>query len=58
MHMKNATKCVALMPTAIDAFLERDNDALKDIRQTINKLEEEADEILEKLQRRLPRALF
>jgi len=23
MHMKNATKCVALMPTAIDAFLEQ-----------------------------------
>lgn len=58
MHMKNATKCVALMPTAIDAFFRADNDALKDIRQTINKLEEEADEILEKLQRRLPRALF
>jgi len=58
MHMKIATKCVALMPAAIDAFFLADKDALKDIRQTIDKLEGDADKILEKLQRRLPRALF
>ena len=58
LHMKNATKCVALMPAAIDAFFRADKDALKDIRQNIDKWEGEADEILEKLQRRLPKALF
>ena len=58
MHMKNATKCVGLMPAAIDAFLRADKEALEDIRQTINQLEGDADKILEELQRRLPRSMF
>ncbi|MCP4288330.1 MAG: DUF47 family protein [Gammaproteobacteria bacterium] len=49
LHMKKATKCVALMPAAIDAFFWADKDALKDIRQTIDKLEGDADKILEEL---------
>lgn len=58
MHMKLATACVALMPAAIDAFLRADTEELKNIRQTINQLEGDADKLLMELQLRLPKALF
>ncbi len=57
-HMQLATECVTLMPTAIEAFLRAETEKLEDIREIIDKLEGEADQLLVELQLRLPKAMF
>ena len=57
-HMSIATECASLMPRALEAFLLGDKETLKDIRHTINDLEQDADRILEELESRLPKTMF
>ena len=57
-HMSIARDCAILMPDAMTAFFNHDNDALKDIKHDIFKMEGDADKILEELQSRLPKSMF
>ncbi len=57
-HMSIATECAMLMPDAMKAFYKGDKQTLKDIKQTINQLEGDADKILEELTSRLPKTMF
>ena len=57
-HMDLAVECARLIPDALEAFLGDDRDKLKDIRDSIFELEENADALLEEIQSRLPKSMF
>ena len=57
-HMSLATECASHMPSAMEAFFKGDKETLKDIRQSITQLENDADKILEEMQSRLPKTMF
>ena len=57
-HMDLAVECASQIPEALDAFLKGDKDRLKDLRNSIFELEENADALLEELQSRLPKSVF
>ena len=57
-HMELAVGCAGLIPGALEAFLADDREKLKDIRDSIFELEENADALLEEIQSRLPKSMF
>ena len=57
-HMSIANECVMHMPSAFEAFFNRDKETLKDIKHSIVQLEDDADKILEEMQSRLPKSMF
>lgn len=57
-HMRIANECADHMPEAVKAFLNGDKSTLKEIKRSVNKLESEADKVLEELQHRLSKSMF
>lgn len=57
-HMKIATECAGHVPGAITAFFENDKTTLKEIKQSVSRLESDADKVLEELQQRLSKSMF
>ncbi len=57
-HMSIANECVMHMSSAFEAFFNQDKETLKEIKDSIFQLEEDADKIFEELQNRLPKTMF
>ena len=57
-HMELAVECAHQIAPAVEAYIEGDTGALKEIRTSIFSLEEQADEILEEIQSALPKSMF
>ena len=57
-HMEIANECAGHMPEATKAFLDNDKVALREIKRSVNRLESEADKVLEELENRLSKSMF
>ncbi len=57
-HMELANECAGHMPGAMKAFLSNDKTTLKEIKRSVNRLESDADKVLEELENRLSKSMF
>ncbi len=57
-HMEIANECASHMPEATRAFLDNDKEALREIKRSVNRLESDADKVLEELEHRLSKSMF
>lgn len=57
-HMESVTKCVHFLPEVFAALLKKDYAALEKLRDTISKMEHDADLIKNDIRNHLPKSLF
>jgi len=57
-HMSLAKDCASHILPALEAFISQDRDTLKELKHTITRLEEKADEQLEEVQSNLPKKVY
>ena len=57
-HIRVVIRCVDQIPPLFEALAQQDRDRIKQIKLKIFELEEEADQIKNKLRQQLPRGLF